>query len=39
MPDLSVLPVDYSIFEGLAEVADEKSREINIVFMDEKKGK
>ncbi len=32
-------PVDYIIFDGLTEVADEKSTEINIVFMDVKKGK
>jgi predicted Holliday junction resolvase-like endonuclease len=32
-------PVDYIIFDGLTEVADEKSREIRIVFMDVKKGK
>ena len=31
-------PVDYIIFDGLTEVADEKSREIRIVFMDVKKG-
>jgi predicted Holliday junction resolvase-like endonuclease len=30
--------VDYRIFDGLTEVADEKSREIRIVFMDVKKG-
>ena len=32
-------PVDYIIFDGLTEVADEKSRDIRIVFMDVKKGK
>jgi len=32
-------PVDYIIFDGLTEVADEKSTEIHIVFMDVKKGK
>jgi len=31
-------PVDYIIFDGLTEVADEKSRDIRIVFMDVKKG-
>jgi predicted Holliday junction resolvase-like endonuclease len=31
-------PVDYIIFDGLTEVADEKGREIRIVFMDVKKG-
>jgi predicted Holliday junction resolvase-like endonuclease len=31
-------PVDYIIFDGLTEVADEMSREIRIVFMDVKKG-
>ncbi|MDO8873869.1 MAG: Holliday junction resolvase-like protein [Methanoregula sp.] len=31
-------PVDYIIFDGLTEVADEKSRKIRIVFMDVKKG-
>jgi predicted Holliday junction resolvase-like endonuclease len=31
-------PVDYIIFDGLTEVADEKSKEIRIVFMDVKKG-
>jgi predicted Holliday junction resolvase-like endonuclease len=30
--------VDYRIFDGLTGVADEKSREIGIVFMDVKKG-
>jgi len=30
-------PVDYIIFDGLTEMADEKSREIRIVFMDVKK--
>lgn len=30
-------PVDYIIFNGLTEVADEKSREIRMVFMDMKK--
>ncbi len=27
-------PVDYIIFDGLTEVADEKSRDIRIVFME-----
>jgi predicted Holliday junction resolvase-like endonuclease len=31
-------PVDYIIFDGLTEVADEKSKEIRIVFMEVKKG-
>jgi predicted Holliday junction resolvase-like endonuclease len=31
-------PVDYIIFDGLTGVADEKSREIRIVFMDVKHG-
>ena len=31
-------PVDYIIFNGLTEVADEKSREIRIVFTGVKKG-
>lgn len=31
-------PVDYIIFDGLTQVADEKGGEIRIVFMDVKKG-
>lgn len=31
-------PVDYVIFEGLTDVADEKKKEIRIVFMDIKHG-
>jgi len=31
-------PVDYIIFDGLTEVADEKTQSIRIVFMDVKKG-
>jgi predicted Holliday junction resolvase-like endonuclease len=31
-------PVDYIIFDGLTEVADEKSRDIRIVFMEVKQG-
>ena len=31
-------PVDYIIFDGLTRVADDKEREIKIVFMDVKKG-
>jgi predicted Holliday junction resolvase-like endonuclease len=31
-------PVDYIIFDGLTRVADEKEDEIQIVFMDVKKG-
>lgn len=31
-------PVDYIIFDGLTEVADEKNTSIRIVFMDVKKG-
>ena len=31
-------PVDYVIFEGLTDVADEKEKEIRIVFMDIKHG-
>src|SRR5512145_1108581 len=31
-------PVDYVIFDGLTRVADEKEQEIQIVFMDVKKG-
>lgn len=32
-------PVDYIIFDGLTEVADESKTSIRIVFMDVKKGK
>lgn len=32
-------PVDYIIFDGLTEVADEKASSIRIVFMDVKHGK
>jgi len=38
MHGLSDLSVDYIIFNGLIELADEKSRGIRIVFMDVKKG-
>jgi predicted Holliday junction resolvase-like endonuclease len=31
-------PIDYIIFDGLTEVADDKSRDIRIVFMDVKHG-
>ncbi len=31
-------PIDYIIFDGLTEVADEKSKDIRIVFMDVKHG-
>jgi predicted Holliday junction resolvase-like endonuclease len=31
-------PVDYIIFDGLTEVADDKKRSIRIVFMDVKQG-
>lgn len=31
-------PVDYIIFDGLTDVADEKTREIRIIFMDVKQG-
>jgi predicted Holliday junction resolvase-like endonuclease len=32
-------PVDYIIFDGLTDVADEKAKEIRIIFMDVKHGK
>jgi predicted Holliday junction resolvase-like endonuclease len=31
-------PVDYIIFDGLTDVADEKKKEIRIIFMDVKQG-
>jgi predicted Holliday junction resolvase-like endonuclease len=31
-------PVDYVIFDGLTDVADDKKREIRIIFMDVKQG-
>lgn len=32
-------PVDYVVFDGLTDVADEKKNEIRIIFMDIKQGK
>ncbi len=31
-------PVDYVIFDGLTDVADEKKKEIRVIFMDVKQG-